>query len=306
MEWLNYHHLLYFWLAAREGGVAPAAARLRLAHQTVSAQIHALEDSLGEKLFERRGRRLVLTELGRVAYRYAGEIFALGGELQETLRGRPSGRPLRLVVGVADAVPKLIARALLLPALRLPEPVRLVCREDKPERLLSALALHELDVVLSDAAVVPGTGVRAFSHLLGECAVALFASPARARRLARGFPRSLDGEPFALPTENAALRRALEHWCEGQAVRPHVVAEFEDNALLEAFAQESGVVFAAPAPIATEIERQYGVRRIATLPELRERFYAITVERRLRHPGVLAISSSARAHLRPTRRASRA
>ena len=297
MEWLNYHHLLYFWLVAREGGLAPAAARLRLAHQTVSAQIHVLEHALGEKLFERRGRRLVLTELGSVAYRYADEIFALGTELQETLRGRPSGRPLRLVVGVADAVPKLIARALLLPALRLPEPVRLVCREDKPARLLSALALHELDVVLSDAPVPPGTSVRAFSHLLGECAVALFASPAQARRLARGFPRSLDGAPFALPTENAALRRLLEHWCEVQGVRPRVVAEFEDSALLKAFAQEVGAVFAAPAPIAAEVERQYRVRRIATLPELRERFYAITVERRLRHPGVLAISSAARNHL---------
>jgi LysR family transcriptional activator of nhaA len=297
MEWLNYHHLLYFWLVARDGGLAPAAARLRLAHQTVSAQIHVLEHALGEKLFERRGRRLALTEIGRVAYRYADEIFALGAELQETLRGRPSGRPLRLVVGVADAVPKLIARALLLPALRLPEPVRLVCREDKPARLLAALALHELDVVLSDAPVPPGTGVRAFSHLLGECAVALFASPAQARRLARGFPRSLDGAPFALPTENAALRRVLEDWCEVQGVRPRVVAEFEDSALLKAFAQEVGAVFAAPAPIAAEVERQYRVRRIATLPELRERFYAITVERRLRHPGVLAISSSARNHL---------
>src|SRR5512145_1492969 len=160
MEWLNYHHLLYFWLVAREGGLAPAAARLRLAHQTVSGQIHALERALGEKLFERQGRRLALTELGRVAYRYADEIFALGSELQETLRGRPSGRPLRLVVGVADAVPKLIARALLLPALSLDEPVRLVCREDKPERLFAALALHELDVVLSDAPVAPRTGVR--------------------------------------------------------------------------------------------------------------------------------------------------
>jgi len=297
MEWLNYHHLLYFWLVARDGGLAPAAARLRLAHQTVSAQIHVLEHALGEKLFERRGRRLALTEIGRVAYRYADEIFALGAELQETLRGRPSGRPLRLVVGVADAVPKLIARALLLPALRLPEPVRLVCREDKPARLLAALALHELDVVLSDAPVPPGTGVRAFSHLLGECAVALFASPAEARRLARGFPRSLDGAPFALPTENAALRRVLEDWCEVQGVRPRVVAEFEDSALLKAFAQEVGAVFAAPAPIAAEVERQYRVRRIATLPELRERFYAITVERRLRHPGVLAISSSAHNHL---------
>jgi LysR family transcriptional activator of nhaA len=309
MEWLNYHHLLYFWLVAREGGLNPAAARLRLAHQTVSAQIHALEHALGEKLFERKGRRLALTELGRVAYRYADEIFALGAELQETLRGRPSGRPLRLVVGIADAVPKLIARSLVAPAQRIPEPVRLVCREDKPERLLAALALHELDVVLSDAPVPAGSGVRAYSHLLGECAVALFAPPAVARRLARGFPRSLDGAPVVLPTENTALRRALEQWFEAQGVRPQLVAEFEDSALLKAFAQDGEAAFAAPEPIAAEVERQYRVRRIATLAGLRERFYAITVERRLRHPGVLAISTSARTKLfpapgRPRRRAS--
>jgi LysR family transcriptional activator of nhaA len=286
-------------LVAREGGLAPAAARLRLAHQTVSGQIHALEHALGEKLFERQGRRLALTEIGRVAYRYADEIFALGTELQETLRGRPSGRPLRLVVGVADVVPKLIARALLLPAQRLVDPIRLVCREDKPERLYAALALHELDVVLSDAPVAPSAVVRVFSHLLGECAVALFAGAASARRLRRGFPRALDGAPFVLPTENTSLRRALEHWFEQHGIRPQVTAEFEDSALLKAFAQEGEVVFAAPEPIATEVERQYRVRRIATLPELRERFYAITVERRLRHPGVVAISASARQHLLP-------
>jgi LysR family transcriptional activator of nhaA len=297
VEWLNYHHLLYFWLVAREGGLAPAAARLRLAHQTVSGQIHALERALGEKLFERQGRRLALTELGRVAYRYADEIFALGAELQETLRGRPSGRPLRLVVGVADVVPKLIARALLLPALQLAEPVRLVCREDKPERLFAALALHELDVVLSDAPVAPNAGVRAFSHLLGECAVSLFAAPRSAARLRRDFPRSLDGAPFLLPTENTALRRALEGWFDARGIRPRVVAECEDSALLKAFAPGSEAVFAAPEAIAAEVERQYRVRRIATLPELRERFYAITVERRLRHPGVVAISASAREQL---------
>jgi LysR family transcriptional activator of nhaA len=297
MDWLNYHHLLYFWLVAREGGVAPAAARLRLAHQTVSAQVHALEHALGEKLFECAGRRLALTELGRVAYRYADEIFALGAELQETLRGRPSGRPLRLVVGVADAVPKLIARSLLAPAQRIPEPVRLICREDKPERLLAALALHELDVVLADAPVPAGSGVRAYSHLLGECAVALFAPPAVARRLARGFPRSLDAAPVVLPAENSALRRALEDWFEGEGVRPQVVAEFDDSALLKAFAQDGEAAFAAPEPIAAEVERQYRVQRIATLAGVRERFYAITVERRLRHPGVLAISATARTSL---------
>ena len=303
MEWLNYHHLLYFWLVAREGGLAPAAARLRLAHQTVSGQIRALEQALGEKLFERRGRRLALTELGRVAYRYADEIFSLGAELQETLRGRPSGRPLRLVVGVADAVPKLVARGLLLPALSLPEPVRLVCREDKPERLFAALALHELDVVLSDAPVAPSTGLRAYSHLLGECTVSLFAGARSAARLRRGFPRSLDGAPFLLPTENTSLRRALEGWFEGQGVRPRPVAEFEDSALLKACGQEGVGVFAAPTAVEKEIARQYRVQVLGRIAEVRERFWLISPERRLRLPAVLALSDFAQKAVFGRRRA---
>jgi LysR family transcriptional regulator, transcriptional activator of nhaA len=294
VDWLNYHHLLYFRTVAREGGVAQAAAKLHLTHPTVSAQVKELEAALGEKLLERRGRSLVLTEMGRVVYRYADEIFGLGSELMETVRGRPSGRPLRLVVGVADVVPKAVACRLLEPALRLAEPVRLVCREDKAERLAADLARHDLDVVLTDAPLSPLVGVKAFSHLLGECGVTFFAPPASAARLRRRFPASLDGEPFLMPTEGTALRRSLDQWFEDAGVRPAVAIECEDSALLKAFAQRGAGAFAAPSAIADEVARQFGVRKVGSTDDIRERFYAVTVERRIRHPAVAAISQAAR------------
>ncbi len=297
VDWLNYHHLLYFRTVAREGGVAQAAAKLHLTHPTVSAQVKELEAALGEKLFERRGRSLVLTEVGRVVYRYADEIFGLGSELLETVRGRPSGRPLRLVVGVANAVPKAVACRLLEPALRLPEPVRLVCREDKTERLAADLARHDLDVVLTDAPLSPLVGVKAFSHLLGECGVTFLAPPSSAARLRRRFPKSLDGEPFLMPTDGTALRRSLDQWFEDVGVRPMVAIECEDSALLKAFAQRGAGAFAAPSAIADEVARQFGVRKVGSTDAVRERFYAVTVERRIRHPAVAAISQAAREEL---------
>lgn len=297
MEWLNYHHLLYFWLVAREGSLAAASAELRLAPSTVSGQVRSLERSLGEKLFARSGRRLVLTETGRVVFRYAEEIFTLGRELRDALRGRPVGKPLTLVVGVADVVPKLVARRLLETALHGSEPVRLVCREDKPERLLAQLALHELDIVLSDGPVAPSVSVRAFSHLLGECGVVFFAKPKAAAGLRRRFPGSLDGAPVLLPAENTALRRSFDHWFASRGIRPKVVGEFEDSALLKVFGQTGLGVFAAPSVIAAEVQRQYEVRPIGRVEEIRERFYAISVERKLKHPAVIAISEAARHEL---------
>src|SRR5262245_43889953 len=237
MDWLNYHHLLYFWLVAREGGLAPAGKILRLAHPTLSGQIRALEESLGEKLFERAGRRLVLTDVGRVAYRYADEIFNLGMELQDVVRGRPTGRPLRLDVGIADVVPKLVVAAMVEPALHLASPVRLVCHEDNQDRLLARLSLHELDVILADAPVPAGAPVRAYNHLLGECGVTWFAARRHAGRR-RGFPGSLDGAPVVLPLEGTTLRRSLGQWFDGVGVRPHIVAELEDSALLMRFGAE--------------------------------------------------------------------
>jgi LysR family transcriptional regulator, transcriptional activator of nhaA len=294
VEWLNYHHLLYFWMVAREGGLAPAAAKLRLAQSTLSGQIHALEESLGEKLFERKGRRLVLTEMGRLVHAYGDDIFALGRELLDTVHGRPTGRPLRLLVGIADALPKMVARRLLVPAQQLAEPVYMVCREDRPERLLGELATHTLDVVLADAPVPAGTGIRAYSHLLGECGVSFFAAGPAADRLRRRFPASLDGAPFLMPTEQSAMRRGLEQWFSAQGIRPRIVAEIEDSALLKAFGQDGVGAFAGQTVIEREIARQYRVRPIGRTTDLRERYYAITVDRRIKHPAVVAITTTAR------------
>ncbi len=297
MEWLNYHHLLYFWAVAREGSIAAATQVLQLTQPTISAQVRALEKSLGEKLFTRVGRNLQLTDVGQVVFRYADDIFSLGRELQDTLKGRPTGAPMQLMVGVADALPKLIAYRLLAPALRLPEPIRIICREDKPERLLTELATHALDVVLSDAPVGPLVKVRAFNHLLGECGVTIFGPPSLAPRYRRGFPRSLTGAPFLLPTDSTPLRRALEQWFEVTKIRPLVVGEFDDSALLKAFGQAGVGLFAAPSAIETEIRHQYHVRVVGRVESIQERFYAISAERKLKHPAVVAISEAARENL---------
>ncbi|MBI5542450.1 MAG: transcriptional activator NhaR [Deltaproteobacteria bacterium] len=294
MDWLNYHHLLYFWMVAREGGLAPAAAKLRLTHPTLHAQIRALEESLGEKLFAKQGRKLALTEVGRMVYGYADEIFLLGGELLDAVKGRPTGRPARLAVGLADVVPKLVARRLLEPALQLDQPVRLIVTEDSTERLLAQLSLHELDVVISDAPVGAGTAVRAFSHLLGECGVTFFAARALAAKVRPGFPRSIEGQPILLPTEGTGLRRSLDHWFDKQGLRPVIAAEIEDSALLKILGQKGLGVFAAPDAIEDEVRRQYEVEVVGRSEELRERFYALSVERRLKHPAVVAILEGAR------------
>jgi LysR family transcriptional activator of nhaA len=253
-----------------------------------------LEHALGEALFVRSGRRLVLTETGRVVFRYATEIFALGGELKDAVEGKVVGRPQSVVVGVADVVPKLVARRLLEPALRQVDPVRLVCREDKPERLIAELALHNLDVVLSDSPVGPSIRVRAFSHLLGECGVVFFAKPELASELEPRFPASLDGAPMLLPTENTALRRSLDQFFAARRVRPKIVGEFDDSALLKVCGQAGMGIFPAPSVIAEEVERQYQVRPVGRTDQVRERFYAISIERKLKHPAVVAISEEAR------------
>lgn len=294
MDWLNYHHLHYFWLVIREGGLKPAAERLRLAQSTVSGQIRAFEHVLGEPLFMRSGRRLKPTEVGQLVYRYADEIFTIGQELRDAVKGLPVGRPRRLVVGIADVVPKLIAYRLLEPALKLPQPVRMVCREDKPERLLAELAVHDLDVVIADAPLHPSMAIRAFSHLLGECAVSFFATPRLAHRLRAPFPQMLDNAPCLLPTENTALRRSLDQWFVRHGIRPKIVGEFEDSALLKVFGETGQGVFPLPAVISNDVQHRYGVREIGQTNELQERFYAISIERRLKHPAVVAISQEAR------------
>ena len=294
MEWVNYQHLLYFWLVAREGSLAKASAELRLAQSTVSKQIHQFEDVLDHKLFAKRGRQLVLTESGRVAFRYADEIFGLGREMVDTLRDRPVGKPLRVTVGIADVVPKLLAERVLASTLALPEPVRLVCREDNSDRLLAELALHELDVILTDAPANPGVKVRAFSHLLGESEIGFFGHPILARKYRKGFPASLTGAPLLLPTEDTILRRSIDQWLDANGVRPDVIAEFADSALLKVFGSRGVGVFPASMAVAKEVEEQYKVKAIGIASNVRERLYAVTVERRIKHPAVVAICAAAR------------
>jgi LysR family transcriptional activator of nhaA len=297
MAWLNYHHLLYFWTVAREGSITRATRKLHLTQPTISAQIRALEDSLGEPLFTRTGRKLVLTEVGRTVYGYAEEIFGLGRELQDVLAGLPTGRPVRLTVGIADQVPKLVAYRLLAPVLDGPAPVRILCREDKVERLFADLSTHALDLVLSDTPLTAASRVRAFNHKLGETSVRVFGAPALVERHRRGFPRSLHGAPFLLPAEGTSLRRSLDEWFEREGIEPRVVGEFSDSALLKEFGMGGAGLFAAPSVVAGEVRRLYRVKSLGELGGIREAFYAITVERRLRHPAVVAISEAARAGL---------
>lgn len=294
LDWLNYHHLLYFWTVAREGGVSRAAQRLRLSQPAISAQVRRLEASLGARLLTREGRGVVLTETGQLVYRYADELFGIGRELLETLRGRPQGRPPVLSVGVVNVVPKLIAYRLLKPARHAPQPFNLVCREGNAEDLLTRLATHALDVLIADTPAPPHVRVKVFNHLLGESATAFFAPRRLAEKLRRRFPASLNGAAMLLPTTNTALRRGLDLWFERERLRPNVVGEFEDSALLKVFGQGDGVVFAAPDVIAADVRRVYGVSVIGRTQHVRERYYAISAERRVTHPGVVAITTAAR------------
>ena len=305
MEWLNYHHLLYFWTVAREGGVSRAAAKLRLSQPTISAQIRLLEQALGSRLFQRHGRTLVMTDLGRTVYRYADEIFGIGRELMETLRGQAPGRPLQLMVGVANAVPKLIAYRLLRPAVEGADPLHIVCREDNAERLITEVATHALDVVIADTPAPPHVRVKVFSHLLGESDTAFFAPARLAARLRRTFPRSLSGARMLLPTGNAALRRALDGWFERENLQPVIKGEFEDSALMKVFGQSTGLLFPGPSVISDDVCRLYEVRMVGVTAAVRERYYAISAERRLKHPGVLAITTAARDSLFSERRKGR-
>jgi LysR family transcriptional activator of nhaA len=300
-EALNYHHLRYFWAAAREGGMTRAARRLHVAQPSLSAQIRKLEEALGEKLFARSGRTVVLTEMGRIAFRYAEEIFGLGREMVEAFAGQPTGRPARVRVGIANVIPKLIAYRLLEPALRAADPVRLECLEDAPDRLLAELALHRLDVVLSDTPVPPTVRIQAYNHFLGGCGISVFATAKLARERRRGFPASLDGAPLLLPTENTSQRRLLQQWFDDEGIRPQVVAEFEDSGLLKAFGEAGCGLFPAPSAIERDVCRHYNVTVVGRLP-VHERFYALTVQRRIRHPAVVAISEQARRTLGGGRR----
>ena len=290
---LNYKQLHYFWTVAKEGGITRAAERLHLTPQTLSGQVALLEDNLGAKLFRRVGRGLELTDTGRLALSYAEDIFRAGGELEEVLRGSQSGRPLLFRVGIADVLPKSVAYRLLAPAMALPEPVRLIGKEDKLDRLLGELAMHRLDLVLADSPMPEQAEVKGHSHKLDECGVTFLASPELARQLAGDFPDCLNEAPFLVPGEGTAMRGHLMRWLTAQDLHPRIVGEFDDSALMNAFGQGGGGVFPAPSLVAKEICRQYGVTPLGATDTVSEHFYAITVARRVSHPAVHAILTAA-------------
>ena len=295
---MNYKHLHYFWQVAHTGSVARAAQALHLTAQTISGQIALLEDAVGTALFERRGRRLELTDAGRLAYDYAQQIFELGAELQSTLRHRPAGgRPIELRVGVSDAVPKAIASRLIEPATQLPMPVRVVCRERKLDSLLADLAAQRLDAVIAGTPIPPTVAVNAFNHRLGASGTSFFASAAVRKRLRGRFPACLDGAPMLLPSGEAPLRGRLQRWLDDRGLRPRVVGEFDDSALMKAFGARDGGVFVSPTVLDDEIEAQYRVKSIGRVAEVIDEYYVISVQRRVTHPCVAAITGAARTSL---------
>lgn len=297
MNALNYKHLHYFWVVAKSGGIGRASERLHLTPQTISGQIALFEDVLGYPLFNRVGRRLELNDAGRVVLSYADEIFTIGEELQEILRSRPDGLPMQFRVGVADAVPKAIAYLLLEPSMELPDSLRIVCREGKLNDLLADLAIHRLDIVIADSPMPANIDVRGYNHRLGECSVSFFAAEALAQKYSKNFPQSLDGAPFLMAGEDAAVRPRLLRWFEKERVHPRIVGEFDDGALLQAFGEAGKGIFAAPSAVADQICKQSGVTELGRTHLVTEQFYAISVERQLTHPAVVAISSAARESL---------
>ncbi len=291
---LNYQHLLYFWSVVRTGSLTRACEELALSPPTISAQLRTLEERLGEKLLTKSGRMLVPTEVGRLVYSYADEIFTLGRDLIDALEHRPTRRPLRLVVGIDDVVPKEIVQRLLEPALGLKQPVRVVCREGTLERLVADLAVHEIDLVLSDAPVTPSLNVRVYSHHLGTSEECWMATPLLAKTLRRGFPKSLDGVPVLLPTDDTAIRRSLDQWLEQHNVRPVLIGEFEDYALLREFARAGHGFAPVPAVLEEQFRKLYKLSRVGPAHSVRAEFYAISVERKIRHPAIAALVENAR------------
>lgn len=297
MNWLNYHHLQYFWVVSQEGSVAKASEKLHVTPATISIQLRDLEKSLGVKLFRKAGRGLALTEMGLAVQSYANDIFSTGQELLDMVSGRPVGGPMVLRVGIKDVMPKLVAYQLLEPTLRLNADIRVLCYEGDVSNLISDLAIHKLDVVLSDTPIDPSIKVRAYSHLLGESDVVLVGAKPLAKKLKVDFPNSLDDAPMLLPMRNSVVRRSLDYWFEVNRVRPRIVGEFEDSAMLKIMGKAGVGVFPVASAIRKEVEEMYDVEFIASIPGVSEKFYALSVERKVKHPAVLAISEVARKKL---------
>lgn len=291
---INYKHLHYFLMVAREGGIARASERLNLTPQTISGQLRLLEENLGVNLFRRVGRNLELSETGRLVQSYADEIFSLGGELEEVVHQLPEGRSQLFRVGVVDVLPKSIAHRILQPALQMTEPVRMICREAGFDMLLAELAMHHLDLVLADRPIPPTVSTRGFSHKLGECTVSFFATEKLGKKLKGAFPHCLDGAPLLLPSSGNQLRSGIEQWLSKHRLHPRLIAEFDDSALMKAFGHEGVGIFIAPTAIKEEVEWQYEVSEIGQVDEIKEHFYAISIERRILNPVVSTVMESAR------------
>ena len=296
---MNFKHLHYFWVTAKAGGVMRASEQLHTTPQTLSGQIKLLEERIGRKLFKKRGRQLELTEDGRVALGYAEEIFTLGSALEAAMRERQEGntRVLDFRVGVADSVPKSVAYHLLEPAQTMEQPVRLICHEGKFPDLLATLALHRLDLVISDEPLSRQVSVKAFNHALGSSPMSFFCAPALQARLKGSFPHCLNGAPMLVPNPSNSVGKQLEAWLTRNQLHPRVVGEFDDTALMKAFGKEGRGVFLSPTLLEEETATQYGGVVIGRSDEIVEEFYAISVERRISHPCVAAISSAARGSL---------
>lgn len=297
MRHLNYSHLQYFWAVAREGSIVKASEVLHLTPQTISGQLKLLEESVGQPLFNRSGRRLVLSEMGRLVFDYADEIFSIGGELASVVRGQQTRGPSTLVIGIVSSMPKIIAERIVAPALTGNEAVRIRCHEATLEKLLSELAVHRLDLVLSDQPVPAGLSLRAYNHRLGESGMSFFARSNTARHYRRSFPKSLDDAPMLLPTQSSAMRRRMDEWFESESISPRIIGEFDDSALMKAFGEAGSGLFGAPTVIETEICRMYRTSVIGRTESISERFYAISAERRLKHPSVVGITETARTGL---------
>lgn len=291
---LNYKHLHYFRTVAKAGAINRAAEKLHLTPQTLSGQLSAFEERLGVALFRRSGRRLELTDAGRTALTYADEIFQVGAELEDALKNRLAARVHPFRVGIADVVPKAIAYQLLAPALTLAEPVRLACKEGRLEQLAAELAIHRLDMVLADRQLPSSMDIKGYSHPLGDCGIAFLAARSIADTLGSPFPDCLGAAPLLIPGEDSALRAPLLRWLERRGIEPVIVGEFDDSALMSAFGQAGAGVFPVPLTTVREVVRQYEVVEVGRTLEIRERFFAISVERRLSHPAVVAVSEAAR------------
>jgi LysR family transcriptional activator of nhaA len=297
MTQLNLKHLRYFWAVASHGTIAQASKVLHLTPQTISGQLSELERQFGTKLFKKAGRNLVLTDSGRMVFNYADEIFRLGSELQDVLEGRTPGAQLTLNVGIAMVVPKLLAYRILAPVLQLEEPVLLTCHEAPFVDLMADLSVHKLDIVLADSPLSPALNIRAYNHPLGESGISFFARESEARQYREDFPSSLDAAPMLMPTQSSALRRSLELWFERIKVRPRMVAEFEDRALMKAFGEAAAGIFTTPTAVESDVLSKYSVTVIGRTEEVKERFFAISAERKIKHPAVAAITEAARLDL---------